>query len=84
MDRPQKKQKVDHEESNTNGQVESSNSVITIIHFNDVYKIKDRGDKGGAARMKTALKDYEHLNPLVFFSGDAFSPSTSKYIIFPL
>ncbi len=61
------------------GETSGGDSVITILHFNDVYNIEDRGDKGGAARLKTALKSYEHLNPLVFFSGDAFSPSVSKW-----
>jgi 5'-nucleotidase len=30
---------------------------------------------GGAARFCTAIKSFQHLHPLVLFSGDAFSPS---------
>ncbi len=56
-----------------------NDSVITILHFNDVYNIEDHGEKGGASRMKTVMKKYAHLNPLVIFSGDAFSPSMSMY-----
>ncbi len=59
-------------------QTGGSKPVITILHFNDVYNIEDHGEKGGAARLKTVLKSYQHLNPLVIFSGDAFSPSMSK------
>ena len=33
---------------------------------------------GGAARFKTALDSFSHLNPLTLFSGDALSPSNSK------
>ena len=52
-----------------------------IIHFNDVYDIEgDEKEKiGGAARFSTAIKLLQEEGPcLVFFSGDAFSPSTCK------
>lgn len=56
--------------------------VITILHFNDVYNIEPREQEpvGGAARFTTALKERQHLNPLVLFSGDAFNPSLSMFI----
>ncbi|XP_041771895.1 snake venom 5'-nucleotidase isoform X3 [Anopheles merus] len=51
---------------------------LTLIHYNDVYNI-DANSKsepiGGAARFCTAVRSFSHLNPLVLFSGDAFSPS---------
>ncbi|XP_041926794.1 5'-nucleotidase-like isoform X2 [Alosa sapidissima] len=50
---------------------------ITILHFNDVYEIEARSDEpvGGAARFATALKEFQHLNPFIVFSGDCLSPS---------
>lgn len=53
-------------------------NTLTIIHFNDVYNIMERGEEpvGGVARFYSALRAYDHLNPLILFSGDAFSPST--------
>ena len=60
---------------------DDSDRLFNIIHFNDVYTIENRDIEpvGGASRFVTAL---EHLiekkpNTLVFFSGDALSPSTS-------
>ncbi|XP_047120088.1 trifunctional nucleotide phosphoesterase protein YfkN isoform X1 [Schistocerca piceifrons] len=52
-------------------------SPITILHYNDVYNIESRATEpvGGAARFCTAIKSFSHLNPLVLFSGDIFSPS---------
>lgn len=55
---------------------------ISIIHFNDVYNVDSTTTKepiGGAARFLTAVKTYQQLNPLILFSGDAFSPSMRKY-----
>lgn len=55
---------------------------LTIIHYNDIYNIEPNSSKepiGGAARFLTAIKSFSHLNPLVLFSGDAFSPSMRKY-----
>ncbi|XP_036382207.1 snake venom 5'-nucleotidase-like [Megalops cyprinoides] len=51
--------------------------VFTILHFNDVYEIKARPEEpvGGAARFATALKQFQHLNPLIVFSGDCLNPS---------
>lgn len=54
-----------------------SNQLV-ILHFNDVYNVESRPlvePVGGAARFCTAMKSFDHLNPLVLFSGDAFSPS---------
>ncbi|KAF5285172.1 hypothetical protein FQA39_LY16739 [Lamprigera yunnana] len=51
---------------------------LVILHFNDVYNVEQLSSTepvGGAARFCTAIKSFQHLNPLVFFSGDAFSPS---------
>ncbi|XP_021696045.1 uncharacterized protein LOC5575910 isoform X2 [Aedes aegypti] len=53
-------------------------SKLTILHYNDVYNIDATCKQepiGGAARFCTAVKTFAHLNPLVLFSGDAFSPS---------
>lgn len=36
---------------------------------------------GGAARFKTAIDKYKHLNPLVVFAGDAFFPSMMSTIL---
>lgn len=55
---------------------------LTILHFNDVYNVEPRPSPepvGGAARFCTAVKSFQHLHPLVLFSGDAFSPSMRKY-----
>jgi len=50
-------------------------SSIEIIHFNDVYEIKerDRDPCGGAARFVSRLN--VHPEALVLFSGDALAPS---------
>ncbi|XP_050073138.1 trifunctional nucleotide phosphoesterase protein YfkN [Anopheles maculipalpis] len=51
---------------------------FTIIHYNDVYNIDTNSKSepiGGAARFCMAVKSFNHLNPLILFSGDAFSPS---------
>lgn len=56
----------------------SGQDKLTILHYNDVYNIDATCKQepiGGAARFATAVKSYDHLNPLVLFSGDAFSPS---------
>lgn len=54
---------------------------LTIIHFNDVYNVESNSSCepiGGAARFLTAVKALKHLDPLILFSGDAFSPSMRK------
>ncbi|KAI8433074.1 hypothetical protein MSG28_013932 [Choristoneura fumiferana] len=51
---------------------------VLIVHFNDVYNIEQTTKTepvGGALRFSTAVKALQHLNPLVLFSGDVFSPS---------
>lgn len=60
----------------------NNSSNLVIIHFNDVYNVEPRTGHepvGGAARFCTAVKSFQHLHPLVLFSGDAFSPSMCKY-----
>lgn len=55
---------------------------ITILHFNDVYNVESTTKTepiGGAARFLTAMKSFEDANPLVLFSGDAFSPSMLSF-----
>ena len=57
---------------------------LTLIHFNDVYNVDSRDKQepvGGAARMRTAIKQYADRNPLILFSGDCFAPSICKYLI---
>lgn len=58
---------------------------ITILHYNDVYNIDVSTTTepiGGAARFCTAIKSFDHLEPLVLFSGDAFSPSMCEYFFY--
>lgn len=52
-------------------------NMVTILHFNDIYNVEPRDLEpvGGAARFCTALKSFDHLNPLIIFSGDVISPS---------
>ena len=54
--------------------------MITILHFNDIYNVEAHSydPVGGAARFTLAMKKFHYLEPLVFFSGDAFSPSMRK------
>uniref|UniRef100_A0A0K2SW39 AGAP007730PAlike [Tribolium castaneum] n=3 Tax=Lepeophtheirus salmonis TaxID=72036 RepID=A0A0K2SW39_LEPSM len=51
---------------------------ISLIHYNDVYTVAsgDEEPVGGAARFCSAIKSFQHLNPMVVFSGDIFAPST--------
>ncbi|ENN80067.1 hypothetical protein YQE_03543, partial [Dendroctonus ponderosae] len=65
---------------NTLASSKMSDSLV-ILHYNDVYNVEARQGPepiGGAARFCTAIKSLEALNPLVLFSGDAFSPSMRK------
>ncbi|KPJ08087.1 Trifunctional nucleotide phosphoesterase protein YfkN [Papilio machaon] len=51
---------------------------VLIVHYNDVYNIEQTTNTepvGGALRFSTAVKALQHLNPLILFSGDVFSPS---------
>ena len=62
--------------------IQNNGKRLNIIHFNDVYNIESRDVEpiGGAARFITAIEDLISQNPtLVLFSGDAISPSSSKY-----
>lgn len=65
--------------SNTMG---AQSQALTLLHFNDVYNVESRQQEpvGGATRFCTAIKSFSHLQPLVLFSGDCFSPSMCKYI----
>ncbi|KAJ6649497.1 Trifunctional nucleotide phosphoesterase protein YfkN [Pseudolycoriella hygida] len=56
----------------------ATNNSLCILHYNDIYNIDANSSVepiGGAARFSTAIKSFSHLNPLILFSGDAFSPS---------
>ncbi|XP_011186253.1 mannosylglucosyl-3-phosphoglycerate phosphatase isoform X3 [Zeugodacus cucurbitae] len=72
-------QALELEKSQSLLKMSTSNAVpLTILHYNDVYNIEPNCGKepvGGAARFCTALKSFAHLNPLILFSGDIFSPS---------
>ena len=68
-----------------------SRLLLPVIHFNDVYNLPSSNiePSGGAARFHTAvqraLADFGQndttLEPLILFSGDALSPSTSVLIL---
>lgn len=60
----------------------SDENVLTILHYNDVYNVESRTTEpvGGAARFSSKMKSFAHLNPLILFSGDIFSPSMRKSI----
>jgi 5'-nucleotidase len=62
--------------------METNNSTLTFLHFNDVYEIGEREKEpvGGIARFKTALNQFSELNPITLFSGDLFSPSSLSII----
>jgi len=66
---------------NTLSGVTMGSSTVTILHYNDVYNIESRVMEpvGGAERFCAAIKSFSHLNPLVLFSGDVFSPSMCEY-----
>lgn len=66
---------------NTLSGVTMGSSSVTILHYNDVYNIESRVMEpvGGATRFCAAIKSFSHLNPLVLFSGDIFSPSMCEY-----
>lgn len=55
---------------------------LLILHFNDVYEIEpvDDGARGGAARVATLIEERQGADPLILFSGDAFSPSLMSSI----
>jgi 5'-nucleotidase len=63
----------DNDESN-----ENKSKNLNIIHFNDVYNIESNTQEpvGGAARFLNVIESLINQKPtLVFFSGDALSPS---------
>lgn len=55
----------------------AAEAVVTILHFNDVYNVETQPQEpvAGAARFCTALKSFDHLDPMVLFSGDILAPS---------
>ncbi|CAI2387216.1 unnamed protein product [Moneuplotes crassus] len=55
----------------------SERKPLKIIHFNDVYNIEESKSEpvSGIARFVSALRSYDHVNPLILFSGDIFAPS---------
>eukprot|EP00092_Neocalanus_flemingeri_P029929 GFUD01032495.1.p1 GENE.GFUD01032495.1~~GFUD01032495.1.p1 ORF type:complete len:307 (+),score=77.60 GFUD01032495.1:110-1030(+) len=57
-------------------------SLLTILHYNDVYNISSRWREpvGGYRRFLTKLKSHKDKNPLVLFSGDALSPSLQSTV----
>ena len=57
----------------------SNNSVLNIIHFNDVYDIEPEPTRGGIARFYTAVQKYSKDNAMTLFSGDIFSPSHRNF-----
>ena len=50
---------------------------LTIVHFNDLDRMEERGGRGGVARLGTVIKTEREQadNLLVTFGGDAISPS---------
>jgi len=66
-------------EKELNTDDEASKPDLVILHFNDVYHIqatRTTNPVGGADRFYTCVKNQLHDQPLILFSGDAFSPST--------
>ncbi|CAL1300324.1 unnamed protein product [Larinioides sclopetarius] len=55
----------------------AARKIITLLHFNDVYNVEEQQQEpvAGATRFCTALKSFNHLDPLVLFSGDILAPS---------
>jgi len=55
----------------------SDRPPLKIIHFNDVYNIEEQKEEpvAGYSRFYSALRSYDHLDPLILFSGDIFAPS---------
>ena len=54
---------------------------ICLLHFNDCYNVESNNQEpiGGAARFVNALRSYDHLKPVVLFSGDIIAPSISEF-----
>ncbi|KAL5466915.1 hypothetical protein EMCRGX_G031077, partial [Ephydatia muelleri] len=57
-------------------------SSLSIIHFNDVYELREREKEpvGGVSRFKSKIDSLRLQDPLVLFSGDALSPSNMSTI----
>lgn len=54
---------------------DDGDASVTILHFNDCYNIEPSKSSSGAAGFVTAIRQYQHLNPMILFSGDILSPS---------
>ena len=57
---------------------ENKSKILNIIHFNDVYNIESNTQEpiGGASRFINVIENIINQKPtIVFFSGDALSPS---------
>lgn len=68
-----------------NGDNLDSGKKLNIIHFNDVYNVEtgEQEPVGGASRFLTAIETLMQKGPsLVIFSGDAISPSSSRFKFF--
>lgn len=61
------------------GKVQSSEKrlPLVILHFNDVYELKEARQEpvGGPARIAGKMQEFDAEQPLVLFSGDALNPS---------
>ena len=69
---------------------------LEMLHFNDVYNIEERAQStsdrskkidpkqvvAGASRFVSAFDQRDSAKKLVLFSGDLFSPSHCKLIVF--
>ena len=79
-DNSEEEVKIEIEPRATNFQgdkLKSDRKPLKIIHFNDVYNIEESKHEpvSGYARFYSALRTYDHVNPLILFSGDIFAPS---------
>jgi hypothetical protein len=78
---------LNNNNNNSNNSSNENESVLSILHFNDVYNIEPNTTepKAGAARFMTCINSLRQLNAdstLILFSGDAFSPSACKLWLF--
>ena len=61
----------------TKSTVARGRKPLVVLHFNDVYEIKEGKQEpvGGASRIAGKLHEFDDEHPLVLFSGDALNPS---------
>ena len=61
----------------------SAKPLMTIIHFNDAYEIRENPDVeivGGVPRFLGLVNEIKQSeDALVFFSGDLYSPNKCRY-----